>query len=108
MNQHEQTRLKQRIAQIAAAMIEGDMDYLEGALELLSLREEIGAYANDPDFIAFVAVASEVDSLPIGPSRKHWSKEALARHQTEIQESTEWAKEISLENCKSLARRFKV
>ncbi len=89
-------------------MVDGSMNYLEGALELVSLRHEIGAYENDPDFVAFIAVAYEIDNLPIRNSRKQWSRNTLERHKLEIQQSIEWAKEFSLENCKSLAKRYNI
>ena len=106
MNEEEHLKLKRRIGQIASGMIDGNINYLAGALELLSLRDEVGAYANDPDFLAFVAVAAEINNLPGELSRIPWSKSALKKHETEIQQSIAWAKEFSLENCKSLAKRF--
>ncbi len=108
MNDQGQIAAKKRIGEITSNMLDGSMNYLEGALELLSLREEVGVYENDPDFVAFVAVSSEIDSLPIEGHPKHWSKDVVARHELEIQESITWAKEVSLENCKSLAKRYTV
>ena len=66
-----------------------------------------GAYANDPDFIVFVAILSEIDSLPFESPRQEWSAEELARYEPEIKKSIEWAKEISLVQCESLAQRFR-
>ncbi|WP_200882647.1 DUF2489 domain-containing protein [Methylobacter sp. BBA5.1] len=87
-------------------MLDGTINYLEGAIELSSLRHEVEVPEDDPDFIAFTAIASEIDYLPIGAARQYWSKDALERHEPEIQESITWAKEFSLKQCKSLAERF--
>lgn len=100
------TEAKKRIGEVASKMIDGSMNYLEGSLKLLSLREEVGAYENDPDFVAFVAVASEIHRLPIRQSHECWSVEDLECDEAEINESIEWAKEFSLDNCKSLVKRY--
>jgi hypothetical protein len=61
---------------------------------------------DDKDFLVFSSIASEIDHLPLGVSRQHWSQEALNRYESEIQESIEWAKEFSLSECKSIVARF--
>lgn len=95
-----------RVHELASGMLDGTIHYLEGAIELSSLRFEVEVSEDDQDFIAFTAVASEIDHLPIGAPRQYWSKEALERHEPEIQESIKWAKEFSLPQCKSLSERF--
>jgi len=107
MGQEEDAKIKQaRIGEVAQGMLDGSVHYLEGAIELASLRHDIGAYENDPDFFAFVAILSEVDSLPIGGPPHCWTKEDKLRYETEIQHSVAWAKEFSLMQCESLAERF--
>ena len=69
-------------------MIDGSLDYLTGAHELTSLRNRAGIPDDDIDFLSFSGVHSETDHLPIGSYRNNWSKEALARHDPEIQEAT--------------------
>jgi hypothetical protein len=93
-------------AEIASGMLDGSIHYLEGSIELSSLRFEVGLPENDKDFLAFTGVASAVDHLPIGEQRQYWSQEALDRHEAEIQQSIEWAKEVSLSECKSIIERF--
>ena len=107
MSNEEYIKKKQaRIGEVALGMLDGSVHYLEGSIELASLRHEIGAYENDPDFIVFVAILLEIDSLPMEAPRQKWSAEALARHEPEIKKSIEWAKEISLPQCQSLVERF--
>ncbi len=105
---HEEYIKKQRkrAAEVASGMLDGSIHYLEGAIELSSLRFDVGLPENDSDFLAFTGVSSEVDHLPIGAPRQYWSKEALERHGPEIQQSIKWAKEVSLSECKSIVARF--
>ena len=97
---------RKRAAEVASGMLDSSIHYLEGAIELSSLRFKIGLPEDDKDFLAFIGVASEIDHLPIGAPRKYWSQEALQRHEPEIQESIKWAKEFSLSACKSIVARF--
>jgi len=97
---------RKRAAEIASGMLDGSIHYLEGAIELSFLRFEVGLPETDEDFLAFSGVASEIDHLPIGAPRQYWSKEALDRHEPEIQQSVKWAKEFSIMACKSIAERF--
>ena len=97
---------RQRIAQVSASMLSGDMPFLEGAHELASLRHQIKGGDDDQDFRVFVAIASETDHLPLGPSRQYWAEDALRRHQPEFDAATTWAKQWGMNACESLARRF--
>ena len=97
---------RKRVSELTSGMLDGSIHYLEGAIELSSLRFEVAVSEDDADFIAFAGIASEIDNLPIGASRKYWSKEALDRHEPEIQAAIKWAREFSLPQCKSLLERF--
>jgi len=97
---------RRRAAEVATGMIDGSIHYLEGAIELSSLRFEVGLPEDDKDFLAFTGVSSETDHLPIGAPRQYWSQDALDRHEPEIEQSIKWAKEISLSECKSIVARF--
>ena len=59
---HEQyiERKRKRAAEVAGGMLDGTIHYLEGALELSSLRFEVGLPEDDKDFLAFTGVASEI------------------------------------------------
>lgn len=105
---HEEYIEKQRkrAAEVASGMLDDSIHYLEGAIELSSLRFEVGLPEDDKDFLTFTAVSSEIDHLPIGSPRQYWSQEALDRHEPEIQKSIKWAKEVSLSECKSIVERF--
>ncbi len=97
---------RNRVGELSRGMLEGTVDYLEGSIELASLRFEIDVPEDDKDLLIFSGISSEIDHLPIGKVREQWSKQALERLQPEIKKSTEWAKEISSTQCRSLSERF--
>lgn len=87
-NENYTLSVRKRVGAVAFGMLNGEVEFLEGAIELASLRHEAAIEENDTDFNAFVVIASETDNLPIGASRALWSKEALAKHQPEIDAAT--------------------
>lgn len=99
-------RQRKKVCELAEKMLEGSIDYLEGAIEIGSLRFELDLPKDDEDILVFSLISSETDHLPIGAAKSYWSKEALLRLKPEIESSTNWAKEISLTNCKNLVKRF--
>ena len=101
-------RSRPRVVEVASGMLNGSIDYLEGAIELSSLWLAIGLPENDSDFLVFIAIASEIESLPIGVRRQYCSKESLERHEPEIQSAIVWAKKVSLAECMSIVARFTV
>jgi hypothetical protein len=107
MSHEEYIEIKRkRAVEVASGMLDGSIHYLEGAIELASLRFDVGLPEDDKDFLAFTGVSSEIDHLPIGAPRQYWSQEVLERHEPEIQQSIKWAKEVSLSECKSIVARF--
>jgi len=98
--------VKVKIGRTAQDMINGTKNYLEGAIEIASLCHEAEVDINSEEFIVFRGISSETDHLPIGEMRKNWSKEALEKHEAEIQETIKWAKDISLNECNLLANKY--
>ncbi len=94
-------RKRHEAGDVARKMLSGEVDYLEGAIELSSL---LRLAELDDTFTKFATVSSEIDSLPIGEVRRHWSQAALEKLQPEIEEATAWAKELSLSECERLAK----
>ncbi len=66
----------ERAKRIARRTLESDYDPLLACRELASLRLRLPLVA-DKLMDTFVCVASEVDHLPLGAEREHWSAEAL-------------------------------
>ena len=106
MSKSQITGSGQRVGQVARAMLDGTLHYLEGAIELEQLRHDVGAYENDPDFIVFVAVKMEVEDLTKNESLDTMTKSQSESVLKELNASVEWAKAISLEQCRTLANRY--
>lgn len=95
-----------RVGQVARAMLDGSLHYLVGALELEQLRHELGAYENDPDFIAFIAVKMDVESID-NTDQLLIDLDHLSQEESDtIEASVNWAKSISLMHCQALADRY--
>lgn len=98
---------RKKVGEITTSMLNGTVDYLQGAIKLTQLHFEAEASEDDKDFLIFTGIASEIDHLPIGNIRKNWSKKSLERHEAEILKLTKWAKDVSLSECRSLAKRYR-
>jgi hypothetical protein len=68
----------ERARQIAKKVLEGQYDPLLACRELDDIREELPGVANEVMDV-FVAVASEVDGIPLGPERAYWNVESLRK-----------------------------
>ncbi|MBY0493556.1 MAG: hypothetical protein K2Y23_05035 [Cyanobacteria bacterium] len=65
-----------RARQIAKRVLGGEDDPLLACRELADMREELSDVADEVVDV-FVAVASEIDDLPIGRERVHWATQSL-------------------------------
>jgi len=97
---------RQRAAELATGILTGSVQVLEGCHELASLRWEVEVDEWDKDFVTFAAISSETDSLPVGQVRAHWSSEALARLEPQIQSAVAWATAQATAACRSVVQRF--
>lgn len=102
----ESNLAERRLGALTRKMLEGKVHYLEGAQEVIKLRNQIGAYANDPDFMPFVAILAEIKTLPCETHVTGWSKAASKEETLEIEKSLIWAKSFSLAQCQSLVERY--
>ncbi|MCW8880437.1 MAG: hypothetical protein OQJ89_09445 [Kangiellaceae bacterium] len=105
MNEEIVKNSRKEVGDISSKMLDGSCDYLEGSRELIRLRFDADL-ENDHDMRIFIGIVSETDNLPIGNVRGKWSQDALKLNEPEIKKAVEWAKSISLEECKSLSERF--
>jgi hypothetical protein len=100
--------VRERVVETARSMLNGDLNFLEGARTLVDLRHEAAVRDDDSDFMVFVAIDSETDNLPIGAIRQHWPQEVLEKLEPEYRKAEGWAKEFGTLACESLIRRFHV
>jgi hypothetical protein len=87
-------------------MLDGQLSVLIGARRLAILYYETDIAADDVDFLMFVAIDSETDSLPLGAVREHWDQSALARLESQIKQAELWASNVGNNACRSLIARF--
>lgn len=96
-----------QLAQIALAMLAGNLSFIEGADQILAVNERLGgALGSDPDFRVFSVIQSETDHLPRQHQRQLWSPDVLAELDSELQQSEAWARNIGIAACKNLYGRF--
>jgi len=97
---------RRRAVSIASAVLAGDVDVLLGARRMQGLRFSVGVPDDDPDFMCFVGIESETDSLPLSDQRSQWSAEALRRLEPEIERAIRWATDIGWKAFENVVRRF--
>jgi hypothetical protein len=100
--------VRKRVVETARSMLNGDLNFLEGARILVDLRHKAAVRDDDSDFMAFVAIDSEIDDLPIGSVRQYWPQDVLEKLEPEYRKAEAWAKEFGSLACESLIRRFHV
>ena len=105
---HEEYADRQRakVASLAAKILKKEMSMIEGAKEIVSLRDELDVDEDDKDILAFVLIESETDDLPIGKVRRFWAKDALAEKGPDVKEAEQWAQGVGVDACKNLVERF--
>ena len=102
----ESDRARREITEAARGMLSGALSFIEGARLICRLRRCAELADFDPDIVAFIAIESETDTLPIGDARQHWAPEALEKLQPEIDSAEKWAQEIGRAECQRLIDRF--
>lgn len=75
---------------IAKNVLADQYDPLLACREIADIREQLPAFAHEVMDV-FVAVASELDGLPIGPERAHWTAESL---RVKDQEATSYRAQV--------------
>ncbi len=98
---------RQKVTDLLTQVIEGKTSILLAARQIVQLRFDIDLDENDKDVLTFVGIDSESDSLPIGPERTYWSKDALKNKEKEIKDVEKWALDFGIEACKNLKAKLK-
>lgn len=93
---------------LVGKLLRGELSFLEGAAEVVSLRDRIGGIPDrDPDFNMFTGIGSETDHLPLKKVQHLWADKALERLSPEFRKAEEWASEAGREACQNLLSRFR-
>ncbi|MEM5344267.1 DUF2489 domain-containing protein [Paraburkholderia azotifigens] len=106
MNEREMME-RRRLVELAHAMLDGKVSFLEGAVQVHTIKNRlIGIAERDADFGVFLVIMSETDHLPLEAQRHLWAPEALARLDPELKRTEEWARSFALQACRNLIARF--
>lgn len=97
---------RRRVVAVAEAVLSGRVGVIEGARQLVALRSSVTNNDLDDDFIAFIAIDSETDTLPVGEVRKLWAADSLIAKDREIEGTEELYRDGAVEACRRLVARF--
>jgi hypothetical protein len=106
MYTEETTNAIQRVLELSRGILQGNQSVLQAARELSSLRNAIAGAEGDPDFLTFVGIYSETDSLPVGRESALWAAEALAEKDIEIQKAEIFYLDTARAAAKNLIARY--
>lgn len=90
---------------IANAMLDGQMNLIEGVRKICSLRFTV----DDPDndvFIPIRAIESETDHFPLGEVRSQCASDYLQKIDVEMQSYLSDTRQDILDACKEIIRTF--
>jgi hypothetical protein len=93
---------RQRVREIAAAVLDGRTAILEAVRELFPLAHT-DAIAKEEDRTLIIAIESETGDLPIGKVRELWAADALETKDVEVSRAEELWKARFLEACERIA-----
>lgn len=96
-----------KAAEIAERALRGEISMLLGARELARISDAVGVDRRDPDFLAFYAVHSVTDHLPLDEFGAPRDLKALRDFNQRFGASEAWARGLVLAALKSVSRRFR-
>jgi Protein of unknown function (DUF2489) len=103
----DRTRAKTQILSFAKQLLSGQLGVIAASRELSPLRHEVETEVAEV-LVAFTAIDSETDALPIGEVRQHWSPEALERKDREITQAEEYYRDKAIEAATRLLQLLEV
>lgn len=98
---------KQRILELAKAMIDGDIGIIEGCSKICYERGGLHeSLLQSDEIMPFVSFESELHSFPIGEARKHWNPQALKSIDVKLSEIIRSAQPEIIEACHTLVKKW--
>ena len=91
----------ERARELARGTLAGELDPLLACRDLAALRTRL-AGVPEGAMDTFIAVASEVDDLPIGSDRQYWAPAALSAKDAEAADYRTRVKDVVLAAMKEL------
>jgi hypothetical protein len=103
----DRTRAKSQILSFAKQLLSGQLGVIAASRELSPLRHEVETELAEV-LLAFSAIDSETDALPIVEVRRHWSPEALELKDREITQAEEHYRDKAIEAATLLLQLLEV
>lgn len=85
INFHDISQARDLIANTARKMLDGTCSYIEGTRLIWGLLSDAKLDSFEEPFVAFVAIGSQTEAVPIGAVRARWNPDA------QIKLAEEWA-----------------
>jgi hypothetical protein len=105
----DEIEARRQVVALAKDMLAGRLSYFEGAVQVWALQSKVGGLGDhDPDFVAFLAIVSDTDHLPLHAQRPRWAPSALERLAPEFKDVEEWVSTFAPDACKSIIARFDI
>lgn len=106
LNEQEQLA-RQELTCLMRLVLNGHCSYLEAAPRVLHLRSYVGGISEfDDDFMAFIAINSGADHLPLLATRHLWAEHAIKALEPGIAKMEVWAERMAKSSCLALLARF--
>lgn len=106
MNEHRAGPLKAKAIEIARALLDRKVGFLEGVRGMFGVASEFGDSERVEYFGPFIGVYSETDTFPTGDVRSRWSKEALERADRELAEAERLYRPAIESACRALIEKW--
>jgi hypothetical protein len=98
-----QEQIRVHILRIAKQLVAGEIGVIAASRDLGYLRHEVKPQLAN-SLVAFTAIDSETDALPLGHVRNEWSPDALKRQDKEIAEAEDFYRETAISAATELIR----
>lgn len=97
---------RSRIAEIAAAILDGRVRIIEGSRQLMEFRLAVDPDQEDSDLLGMCGIESQTDHVPLGVVRQYWDAKALRVTDTELADHEAIFRDSAFEICRSLVERY--
>jgi len=102
LNAPEIEQSREQISVTAKAMLSGNCSYIEGVRAIRGLFESACIDQFDEPFVAFVAIDSETDAVPVGRFRELWQPDAKVRFKEEWSQAEDYAQSLGEPACRAV------
>lgn len=106
MNEYQLVQLRAKAAELASALLDRKVGFLEGVRGMVALSAEFGDAERFEHFTPFIAVDSETDRFPVGEVRTRWSQDALRRVDKEVAENEQFYRPCIEAACRELISKW--